>query len=47
MELAREYRVAVGGAAADALELGETVHLLTGAPVDEAEQLTRLSLPAR
>jgi DNA-binding transcriptional MerR regulator len=45
--LAREHRLAVGGAAAVGLDLGENVHLLTGAPVDEAEQLTRLAAPAR
>lgn len=46
--LAREHRLAVGGAAAAGdLDLGADVHLLSGAPVDEAEQLTRLALPAR
>jgi MerR family transcriptional regulator, light-induced transcriptional regulator len=45
--LAREHRFAVGGAAAAGLDLGEGIHLLTGAPVDEAEQLTRLALPSR
>jgi MerR family transcriptional regulator, light-induced transcriptional regulator len=47
-ELARDHRLAVGGAAATSgLDLGADVHLLAGAPVDEAEQLTRLALPAR
>jgi MerR family transcriptional regulator, light-induced transcriptional regulator len=47
IEFAREHRLAVGGAAAVGLDLGESVHLLTGAPVDEAEQLTRLAAPGR
>lgn len=46
-ELARDHRLAVGGAAAAELDLGEGIHLLTGSPVDEAEQLTRLAVPTR
>lgn len=46
-ELARDHRLAVGGAAAAELDLGEGIHLLTGSPVNEAEQLTRLAVPAR
>ncbi|HET9116083.1 MAG TPA: MerR family transcriptional regulator [Gaiellaceae bacterium] len=45
-ELARDHRLAVGGAAAAELDLGEGIHLLTGSPVNEAEQLTRLAVPA-
>lgn len=46
-ELARDHRLAVGGAAAAELDLGEGIHLLTGSPVNEAEQLTRLAVPTR
>jgi MerR family transcriptional regulator, light-induced transcriptional regulator len=46
-ELARDHRLAVGGAATAELDLGEGIHLLTGSPVNEAEQLTRLAVPAR
>lgn len=42
VDLAREYRVAVGGAAAGGAGLGEDVVTLTGSPVDEAERLTQL-----
>jgi len=42
LDLAAEYRLAVGGAAATQLDLGEDVLLLTGGPVDEADKLTRL-----
>jgi MerR family transcriptional regulator, light-induced transcriptional regulator len=45
--LGHDHRVAVGGAAAAGVDLGEGVHMLTGAPVDEAEQLTRLATPRR
>jgi DNA-binding transcriptional MerR regulator len=41
-DLAREYRVAVGGAAADGADLGDDIVTLTGSPVDEAERLTQL-----
>jgi DNA-binding transcriptional MerR regulator len=47
VELASDHPLAVGGAAASDLNLGPDVHMLTGAPVDEAEQLTRLALPPR
>jgi MerR family transcriptional regulator, light-induced transcriptional regulator len=40
-ELARDQRLAVGGAAAAAVDLGDDVLALTGSPVDEAEKLTR------
>jgi len=42
IDLAREYRLAVGGAAAHAAHLGEDILTLTGSPVDEAEKLTQL-----
>jgi DNA-binding transcriptional MerR regulator len=42
IDLAREYRVAVGGAAANGANLGEDILTLTGSPVDEAEKLTQL-----
>jgi MerR family transcriptional regulator, light-induced transcriptional regulator len=42
IELARDYRVAVGGAAANGANLGEGILTLTGSPVDEAERLTQL-----
>jgi DNA-binding transcriptional MerR regulator len=41
--LAREHRVAVGGAAANGANLGEDILTLTGSPVDEAEKLTQLA----
>jgi|SRR5579884_980839 len=47
VELARGQRLAVGGAAATVLDLGEGILMLTGAPVDEAERLTRLAVPSR
>jgi DNA-binding transcriptional MerR regulator len=46
VELAHEHRLAVGGVAARGLDLGENVLMLTGAPVDEAEKLTRLPTAA-
>lgn len=39
-DLARDYRIAVGGAAASGANLGEDILTLTGGPVDEAERLT-------
>jgi DNA-binding transcriptional MerR regulator len=42
IDLAREHRIAVGGAAADGADLGEEIVMLTGSPVEEAERLTRL-----
>jgi DNA-binding transcriptional MerR regulator len=41
-ELARDFLVAVGGAAANDFASSGEVHSLTGGPVDEAERLTRL-----
>jgi MerR family transcriptional regulator, light-induced transcriptional regulator len=42
IDVAREYRVAVGGAAANGANLGENIVTLAGSPVDEAEKLTQL-----
>lgn len=42
IELAREYRIVVGGAAANRADFGEDILMLTGGPVDEAERLTQL-----
>ena len=42
IELAREQRVGVGGAAADGANLGDDILTLTGGPIDEAERLTQL-----
>jgi DNA-binding transcriptional MerR regulator len=41
-ELARDFLVAVGGAATNDFASSGEVHSLTGGPVDEAEKLTRL-----
>jgi MerR family transcriptional regulator, light-induced transcriptional regulator len=41
-ELAREFRIAVGGAAANGARLGEEILTLAGSPVNEAEELTQL-----
>ena len=42
IDLTRDHRLAVGGAAAATLDLGSDVLALTGNPVGEAEKLTRL-----
>jgi DNA-binding transcriptional MerR regulator len=42
IDLAHEYRIAIGGAAANGADLGENILTLTGSPVDEAERLTQL-----
>jgi MerR family transcriptional regulator, light-induced transcriptional regulator len=41
-ELAREFPLAVGGAAAGDAHLDDSILTLTGTPVEEAERLTRL-----
>jgi MerR family transcriptional regulator, light-induced transcriptional regulator len=41
IELARDYRIAVGGTAANNARLGDDILTLTGSPVDEAESLTQ------
>jgi DNA-binding transcriptional MerR regulator len=46
-ELARHHRVAVGGAAATEVRLGSDIHVLTGGPVEEAEEMTRLERRGR
>ena len=42
IDLARDYRIVVGGAAANRADFGEDILTLTGSPVDEAERLTQL-----
>jgi DNA-binding transcriptional MerR regulator len=41
-ELARSFRLAVGGAAASEVRLDADIHALTGSPVEEATELTHL-----
>lgn len=41
-ELADDFQVAAGGAAAGGIQLGESIHTLTGNPVEEADRLTQL-----